>query len=448
LLKFLLTDTLHFVSGVTEEATIAFILRNLEKYIPYIVSIRNFAKKWLKKLLEIWGSSNETCRIVAFMNIRELALQFPSKQMLDVCLKGIYLTYVRNSKFINATSIKLVNFMANCVVEIYSLNFISSYQHAFVYVRQLAIHLRNSLHLKTKEAFRNVYNWQFINSLKVWTLVLSTNMNDEMKPLLYPLIQIIIGVLRLVPTSKYFPLRFHCIRMLNQLSASSQVFIHTAPYIIECLQAAEFTRKNLNVSKPIDFSLNVKVSKASLRTKAFQEATITQVYELLLSYYSSHSRSISFPELAFPTTVQLRNFTKGCKIVGFKKKMQQVLEQLEKNAQFVKGHRQNVELNIQKLDELKNFLADSRTPLQDYFEQFKQNEAKNKIAEENDDGDEEEGDSDEEMEVDLTLPPLNTKKEKAPAPKKEAPASKAKKAKKSKNVEEDVVEDFVLSDDD
>lgn len=118
------------------------------------------------------------------------------------------MTYVRNSKFVSLTSLQVINFMANCVVELYGLEFSWSYQHAFVYIRQLAIHLRNALHLKTKvflfffisihiqESNQNIYNWQFINSLKVWTLVLTTHINEELKPLIYPLVQIICGVIR------------------------------------------------------------------------------------------------------------------------------------------------------------------------------------------------------------------------------------------------------------
>ncbi len=39
--------------------------------------------------------------------------------------------------------------MSNCAVEIYGLDLKSSYQSAFGYIRQLAIHLRNSMNIKS-----------------------------------------------------------------------------------------------------------------------------------------------------------------------------------------------------------------------------------------------------------------------------------------------------------
>ena len=142
----------------------------------------------------------------------------------------------------NAVNLPVINFMTNCVVEIYGLDFNSSYQHTFIYVRQLAIHLRNAVTTKTKEAQATVYNWQFVLCLRVWSMVLSAYCEktaeleggqNPLHPLIYPLTQIILGTIRVNPTPKYLPLKFHCVRMLNEMSEKIGVFIPVLPHLIE-----------------------------------------------------------------------------------------------------------------------------------------------------------------------------------------------------------------------
>lgn len=60
---------------------------------------------------------------------------------------------MRNAKFVNATTLPVITFMANCVCDLYSLDPVSAYQHGFLYIRQLAIHLRNALNTHTKVRF-------------------------------------------------------------------------------------------------------------------------------------------------------------------------------------------------------------------------------------------------------------------------------------------------------
>jgi nucleolar complex protein 2 len=119
--------------------------------------------------------------------------------IIEDCLKQIYLAYARTSKSILEATLPTLTFLGNSVMELYSLDMDSSYQHAFVYIRQLALHLRLELQKKTKEPFQVVYCWQYLNSCKAWFAILSANPGkDELYSLVYPLTEIIWGVAKLL----------------------------------------------------------------------------------------------------------------------------------------------------------------------------------------------------------------------------------------------------------
>jgi nucleolar complex protein 2 len=167
------THLVHFIDQLSEPKLLSFVLQNLQAMHRFAAPFPKLTKKLLKKLLDLWGSASETVRILAFMNIRQMALDIPFP-FIERCLKvrsttnyflrheksnsldffvlvqGIYLTFVRNAKFMNAQSRPIITFMCNCVVELYGIDFVSSYQHAFVYIRQLAVHLNNAANTKNK----------------------------------------------------------------------------------------------------------------------------------------------------------------------------------------------------------------------------------------------------------------------------------------------------------
>lgn len=62
----------------------------------------------------------------------------------------MYFSYVVNCKFVSHNSVPAVNFMRKCLTEMFGLNESVTYNHAFMYIRQLAIHLKSAVTLKKK----------------------------------------------------------------------------------------------------------------------------------------------------------------------------------------------------------------------------------------------------------------------------------------------------------
>lgn len=62
----------------------------------------------------------------------------------------MYFSFVSNSKFVSQNTVSTVNFMRKSLTEMFCLNESILYNHAFLYIRQLAIHLRSAVITKKK----------------------------------------------------------------------------------------------------------------------------------------------------------------------------------------------------------------------------------------------------------------------------------------------------------
>ena len=363
---------LHFfITQLSDAKMLNFALQNLEPLIKYLSPFASLEKKFLKTLLTLWSSSTESVRIFAFFCIRKMALELPYP-FIDHILKGIYLTYVRNCKFVNRTTIPLVNFLCNCVVEIYGLDFVSSYQHAFVYIRELASHLRNSFTSKKKEMRKNVYNFQFINSIQAWVRILAAYPGEESLSLLYyPLVQLIQGTIAYQPTNRYFPLRLRCVQMLNTLATASKSYINAASYLLEILQSPDmFKRPKMSMEKTLDMRTNLKVSKAAMGAKIYQDTIFDEVFDRLVEYLAIYSRSIAFPELVLPVSNALSKFKQATHNVSHSKRAKILQEKILATVKLIQAKRNQVSFSPKEIASVSNFLGDEATPLSRLHEQL------------------------------------------------------------------------------
>lgn len=187
----------------------------------------------VQALLELWATADDRVRIAAYLALRRLAVASDAS-MTENIMKGLYVNIVRSAKGTSAYTLPSINMMKNSAVEMFLVDQRASYSLVFGYIRQLAIHLRNSMKLKTKvrrdkglklllpssaqihqnlhaqEGFQAVYNWQFVHSLDFWSLVLSAACDKSsvaakgpspLQPLIYPLVQVTVGLITYISSS-------------------------------------------------------------------------------------------------------------------------------------------------------------------------------------------------------------------------------------------------------
>ncbi|MCO5596819.1 hypothetical protein L7F22_050889 [Adiantum nelumboides] len=360
LVKSYLGNTLHILTQMTDNQMISFTLKRLKASTCFIGALPRFARKYLKVALHFWGRGEGSVSLVSFFFVREMALLMGTDQ-LDACLKGIYKEYAANCKFVTASALPRIRFMVNCVVELYGVDLAASYQQAFVFIRQLALILRNALTMKTKESYRHVYSWQFINCLEVWVQVVCTYADKkDLQPLVYPLTQIISGVAHLLPTTRYFPLRMHCVQLLNKLAAATGIFIPVSALLLEMLEFKEMNKTPTGIGKSVDFGCVLKVSKSNLRTRAFQDECIAATIEQLAEHLQQWSYSVAFPELALVPVLGLRRFVKATKVDRFGRQLKQLVDHIEQSIEYVGRKRDGVNFSPKDSQLVASFLQEEK----------------------------------------------------------------------------------------
>jgi nucleolar complex protein 2 len=141
-----------------------------------------------------------------------------------------------------------------------------------------AMLLRSALTQKTADAVREVYCWRTVNCLELWAHVLAVHASrDELRPLVYPVAQLLLGAARLVPSPRWFPLRLRLVRAANALGAATGHFMPTAPVVLEVLTWPELAKPARGTGSCPDMLMLLRLSKTNMKVPAVQQEVVTQV---------------------------------------------------------------------------------------------------------------------------------------------------------------------------
>lgn len=416
-LRSYLTDLTKLLETVASNNILLVILKHLHQIASLFIAFKSITKPVLKRLIYLWSTNEESVRIVAFLCILKITRTLPEN--LNQVLRTMYMEYVKNSKFVSPNTLPSINFMRRSLTELFLLDLNVAYQHAFLFIRQLAIHLRNATILQKKEHYQQVYNWQYINSLKLWSDVLSyvpnTSSKSDAKPkmqaLIYPLVSIINGVIKLKSSAQYFPLRFHCINILISISKATNIFVPILPYIIEVLNSTTFNQQHKKLAmKPLSFMCILRIQKGHLDENAFRDETIQQVYGTTLEYLNNQCSSIAFPDLILPFIMSLNQFIKKTKNLKYSKELKVLADKITEHSNYIENERQKISFSLNDDNYIKSWEINHKTgqtPIEVLYSQWqKASKKKQKVAKvENI----EEASDDEEIEDYEKVPKVNKK---------------------------------------
>lgn len=358
---------------------ILLILSSIYDIFPYILSFRPLLKKLLGSVINLWGtlingSENKDnidsfldINVITFSMILNLAKEFPA--ILELIINTSYEVFLKralnlsssisldssNIDLVSYKKYRLIEFLKIGLIDLFKLDLNLSYQIGFKYIRKLSIHLRN--YLKNNSNIKNeneklknlrlIYNWQYVQSLDFWSQLLSENL-PNLAELQYPVIQIILGTIKLNNNVVYFPLKFYLINSLINLSAKTGLYIPLFNFFIELLNSNIFN-KNIKAKSLLQThyymnTFGIKVSKNSVQTTEYQVYIINNYLNSLQNYLYIYINNLSFPEFNFVMLKNLKKFIKthGKKnksVVYFIKELNSLIDKIIENNKFVVSHR-------------------------------------------------------------------------------------------------------------
>ena len=369
-------------SAKTDAEVGARLLQALNSFVSVAHVIKGSTKALLKVSLQLCTHSVETVRLAAYLVVRSVATRSAGTRSLyqSAAFKGIFLTLIRHVHQYTIHTLPVVAFLMDAVVDLYGTDTEAAYQHAFVYIRQLAIYLRAVLQQQSATNIRTVFNWQFLTALRTWGVVVSTYCDaKQLGMLIYPVVQLGMGLMDLFASPRMYPMHLHTIEMLNHIAARSGTYIPIASYLLRILQspsmslAAGHNKKGpaTGDEDTMDLQFAMRVRKKQAKSLLYRTNIWLECLFLLLEHLASQSHSIAFPEAFWAVENTLAKLKRDVKIPKVHSLLSVILNHMRATSKAILVKRDAVSFGPCNLEAVKLFeqeQKETKNPLVKFYE--------------------------------------------------------------------------------
>jgi len=280
-------------------------------------------------------------------------------------------------------SFSTFRFMENCLVELLRIDDATAYRVGYACVRQLALILRNACIASSQSTEKSkkkksaqmkamaLVGWPFIRAIYLWTKAVGSV--AVLKPLAYPLSMVIMGAVKTrLASLQNYPFVGHCLRCLNRLGSSLELFVPVSSHCLKALSVVlasmdKAYRKrgaggsqSLSSSKAPDLEVTLRFSDGQLLEVLPLEAVGSSICSLLTDHLGLLSRSPAYPEIVAPVLLHLKKFGKHCRSEPLRRQLKALQTAAETTISDVCAQRET----LTEVPSWKKFLMfDATTPL-------------------------------------------------------------------------------------
>jgi len=148
------------------------------------------------------------------------------------------------------------------------------------------------------------------------------------------------GVVALATSPRLVPFKLHCVRLLNQLAASSGTYIPTASLLLDILKLGDLHKKPKPATDlPPRLDELLRFDAGGIATRHQQDAVFNATSELLAQTMDVYKYNAAFPELAAPVTHTLNKLAKDTGIGRWRAVLKGQLETMAKQSLWVNQKR-------------------------------------------------------------------------------------------------------------